>query len=90
MGFSTHWKCSSLLLVLPLYACAPLQPQADLPVTLVHEPRYAVARPHANNDYPVSYRVQVVDQGHSKAVDQHVLAHQYQSLSSQVDSAQVK
>lgn len=88
MGFSTYWKCGSLLLVLPLYACARLPRQADLPVTLVHEPRYAVARPHANNDYPVSYRVQFVADGHSKAVDQHILVQQYQVMSQQVDTAQ--
>lgn len=92
MSFSTYWKCGSLLLVLPLYACAPL-PQRHACIdcdTVAQTPRYAVARPHVSNDYPVSYRVQSFDEGHSKAVDQHVLAHQYPGLSLQVDSYQVK
>lgn len=78
MDFSTHWKWCSLLLVLPFYACAPLPPQACVDcATAVQVPRYAVARPHACNDYPVSYRVQVLDDGRTKAVDQHTLTPQF-------------
>ncbi len=73
-----NWKRCAWLALLPLYACAPLQsppPQqacAHQAGMQTQDYCYAVTRPHAANDYPVSYRVQAQG-GRATAVDRHVL-----------------
>ncbi len=70
-----------MLAALPLYACAPLQAPQSPPqacanrTTLQTQERcYAVARPHVENDYPVSYRADS-EEGRATSIDRHTLAY---------------
>lgn len=83
-----HWKRCAWFALLPLYACAPLEPtpqqqssqqQPSQQQVCAHQAGmqgqdhcYAVARPHSANDYPISYRAQML-QGHSTTIDRHAL-----------------
>lgn len=79
MAFLQNWKWCAMLIALPLYACAPLPPQACS--GCLTDSRYAVARPHSDNDYPVSYRFQAADaEGRSRPVDRHTLSHSSSAL----------
>ncbi len=71
------WKRCALLVALPLYACAPLSPQPLRACSdCAANARYAVARPHNGNDYPVSYKLQTANaEGRSRPVDRHILSH---------------
>jgi hypothetical protein len=80
------WKWCALLIALPLYACAPLQapPQPQRACSdCTADARYAVARPHSGNDYPVGYKLQAANaEGRSRPVDRHILSHSNENTNS--------
>jgi hypothetical protein len=83
MAVWQNWKWCAVLVAVPLCACAPssaLQaPEARACAACqdIEPNSYAVSKPMAGNDYPVSYRVQNPEtSGYAKPVDYQTLTHQ--------------